>query len=129
MDYTKMVSYGQPEALAKLKEALKENKWGVLSDIDVKGVLKEKIGVEMESYDILDVCNPRLADRALKLNKKVGLVLPCKMAVYADEGKTNIGLYLPTRMLPAEIGGRQELMKLAEEAEAALKKIMDGLPG
>lgn len=80
MDYTKTVSYSQPETLSRLKEALKENRWGVLSDIDVKSILKEKVGADIESYNILDVCNPRLADQALKLNRKAGLVLPCKMA-------------------------------------------------
>lgn len=129
MDYTRTVSYSQPEALGRLKEALRENRWGVLADIDVKGVLKEKVGADIESYDILDVCNPRLADQALKLNKKAGLVLPCKMAIYSDGGETRVGLYLPTRMLPVEMEKREELMRLAEEAEGALKKVIDGLPG
>lgn len=128
MDYTKTVSYSQPETLSRLKEALKENTWGVLSDIDVKSILKEKVGADIESYNILDVCNPRLADQALKLNRKAGLVLPCKMAVYSDGGKTRVGLYLPTRMLPREMERHQELLKLAKEAEQSLKKVMDGLP-
>ena len=128
MDYTRTVSYAQPEAVARVKGALKENKWGVLSDMDVKAILKEKTGAEIESYNILDVCNPVLAEKALRLNKKAGLVLPCKMAVFSDGGKTNVGLYLPTRMLPAEMARRSELLELATEAEGSLKRIMDSLP-
>ena len=59
---------------------------------------------------------------------KAGLVLPCKMAVYPDDGKTKIGLYVPTKMLPREMERHQELLKLAEEAEGSLQKVTDGLP-
>lgn len=128
MDYTKTVSYNQPEALGKLKDALKENKWGIVSDIDMKGTLKEKIGVKIENYDILDVCNPGLAERALKLNKMAGLVIPCKMVVYSEGRSTKISLYLPTRMFPSEIAKYEELQKIAEEAEVSLKKVVDALP-
>lgn len=128
MDYTKAVTYSQPEALGKVKDALKENKWGVVSDIDMKATLKEKIGADVENYNILDVCNPRLAERALKLNKKAGLVLPCKMAVYSEGRSTKVSLYLPTSMFPREMAKYRELQKIAEEAELSLKKVVDALP-
>jgi uncharacterized protein (DUF302 family) len=120
----KQVDLDVQTALQKLKDALKENRWGVLGDIDVKAVLKEKLGVETEEYHILDVCNPRFADRGLKASKEAGLVLPCKMAVYADRGRTNVGLYLPTKQLPAELQGVPELKRLSEEAESSLKAVL-----
>ena len=127
IDYTKTVTQTQPDALGKLKDALRENKWGVVSDIDMRATLKEKIGADVESYNILDVCNPGLANQALKLNKKAGLVMPCKLVVYSEAGSTVVSLYLPTRMFPREIGKYQELQKLAEEAETSLKKVVDAI--
>lgn len=59
MDYSKTVTYAQPQALGRLKEALKEHRWGVVSDIDMKATLKEKVGADVENYNILDVCNPK----------------------------------------------------------------------
>lgn len=119
--------YSQPVALARLKESLKANKWGVLADIDVKAVLKEKIGVGIKNYNILDVCNPGFANEALETNKRVGLVVPCKMAVYLDKGKARISLYSPTRQLPADIEGHDRLVKIAETTEGSLKVLLDGV--
>jgi uncharacterized protein (DUF302 family) len=59
IDLTKEVNLKHGEALARVKEELKANKWGVLSDIDVKAVLKEKLGVDIENHNILDVLQPR----------------------------------------------------------------------
>lgn len=120
----RQVDVSHDAALLKLKEALRANKWGVLADMDLKVILKEKIGAEIEAYNILDVCNPRIASEGLKTSKEVGLVLPCKMVVYDEGGKTNVGLYLPTEQLPEELRRIPELRARAEEAESALKAIL-----
>jgi uncharacterized protein (DUF302 family) len=127
IDLTKEVNLKHGEALARVKEELKANKWGVLSDIDVKAVLKEKLGVDIENYNILDVCNPTLANQGLKISKTVGLILPCKMAVYGEDGKTKVGLYLPTKQLPSDLSSNPELRKLSEQAEASLKQIFENV--
>lgn len=129
IEYSRELSGPHPEVLDGVKLALSAGGWGVMSDIDVRKVMKEKRGAEMESYNILDVCNPRFAERALSLNRRAGLVLPCKMIVYSEGPGTKVSLYLPTKMLPKELGGRKELTDLAEEAEGSLKKVIDGLPG
>lgn len=108
----------------KLKETLKAKEWGILADIDLKATLKDKVGVDIEAYNILDVCNPGIASGGLKASKVAGLVLPCKMVVYDEGGKTNVGLYLPTKQLPDELRRIPELWANAKEAESSLKAIL-----
>ena len=121
------VKLSHEEAVLKLTETLKTNGWGVLTDIDLKATLKERAGVDVERYDILDVCNPKLAVEGLKASKEAGLVLPCKMVVYDEGGETFIGLYLPTKQLPEELRNMIVLQRIAEEAEASLKTLMRGV--
>ncbi|MFZ3382587.1 MAG: DUF302 domain-containing protein [Candidatus Methanoperedens sp.] len=127
IDYTKESKLSVKSAVEKLTEDLKANKWGVLSVIDVQKILAEKLGIEYDDYIILDVCNPGLAHQGLSINKLAGLILPCKIAVYSDKGKTKISLYKPTVALSTanSLTGYDKLSKLAIEAEAGLKKIID----
>ncbi len=127
IDYTKESKLSVKSAVEKLTEDLKANKWGVLSVIDVQKILAEKLGIEYDDYIILDVCNPGLAHQGLSINKQAGLILPCKIVVYSDKGKTKISLYKPTVALSTanSLTGYDKLSKLAIEAEAGLKKIID----
>lgn len=127
IDYTKETKLGVKSAVEKLTEDLKTNKWGILSVIDVKNILAEKLNVEFEDYFILDVCNPGLAHQGLMINKQAGLILPCKIIVYADKGKTKVSLYKPTVALSAasSLPGYDKLKQLAIEAEDGLKKVID----
>ncbi len=127
IDYTRESKLNVNTALEKLKKDLIDNKWGVLSIIDVKKILAEKLGVVSDDYIILDVCNPGLAHRGLTINKLAGLIIPCKIAVYSDKGKTKVSLYKPTVALSTagSLPGYDKLALLASEAEEALKKIID----
>lgn len=127
IDYTKETGLNVKSAVTKLTKDLTDNKWGVLSAIDVKKILAEKLNIEHEDYMILDVCNPGLAHRGLSINKQAGLILPCKIVVYADKGKTKVSLYRPTAALStaASLAGFDKLSKLAIEAEEELKNIID----
>ena len=127
IDYTKETKLGVKSTVEKLTEDLKTNKWGVLSVIDVKKILAEKLKVEYEDYIILDVCNPGLAYQGLTINKQAVLILPCKIIVYADKGKTKVSLYKPTVALSAasSLPGYDKLKQLAIEAEDGLKKVID----
>ena len=127
IDYTKESKLSVISAVEKLSEDLKANKWGVLSLIDVKKILAEKLKIEYDDYIILDVCNPGLAYQGLSINKQAGLVLPCKIIVYSDKGKTKVSLYKPTVALStaSSLSGYDRLSKLAIEAEEGLKKIID----
>lgn len=127
IDYTKETKLNVKSAVEKLTEDLKANKWGVLSVIDVKKIMSEKLNIESDDYIILDVCNPGLAHQGLSINKQVGLILPCKIIVYSDKGKTKISLYKPTVALStaSALPGYDKLSKLAIEAEDGLKKVIE----
>lgn len=98
-----------------------------MSVIDVKKILSEKLNIEYDDYFILDVCNPALAYQGLLINKQAGLILPCKIVVYSEKGKTKVSLYKPTVALgtASSLPGYDKLSKLAIEAEAGLKKVID----
>src|SRR5512137_2645192 len=74
------------EVLARIPEVLKEEGFGVLTRIDVKATLKEKIGVDFRRYQILGACNPKFAHQALSMEPSVGVLLPCNLAVYEKDG-------------------------------------------
>jgi uncharacterized protein (DUF302 family) len=82
----KVLDSGFDEALAQLPEALKTEGFGVLTEIDVRDTLKKKLDVDFRRYRILGACNPSLAHTVLGLNLDVGLMLPCNVVVYEDDG-------------------------------------------
>lgn len=127
IDHTKETKLSVNAAVEKLTNDLKANAWGVLSVIDVKKIMLEKLKIQHDDYIILDVCNPTLAHKGLSINKQAGLILPCKIVVYADKGKTKVSLYKPTVALStaSSLPGYDTLKTLAVEAEDALKKIVD----
>ncbi len=77
----KIVSKPFDAAVTEVTAKLKEQGFGVLSDIDVQGTLRSKIGAEIPNYRILGACNPRLAHEALKTEERLGVMLPCNVIV------------------------------------------------
>ncbi len=117
---------GFDEAVAKVEEALKEQGFGVLTEIDAKKVLKEKLGLERRPYKILGACNPNFAHRALDMEPEIGVLLPCNVLVYEKEG----GDIMVSAMNPeAALGlvGNPDIEEIAKEVrnriEAALEKL------
>ena len=100
-----------------------------LSNIDVKKIIKEKLGEDMNSYVILDVCSPRHAKKAIDVHKEVGLILPCKITVYEDlangMGKTVVSLYKPGEAI--KVLGFEDLRSLAEEVERELTEAVNAV--
>ncbi|HET8570063.1 MAG TPA: DUF302 domain-containing protein [Candidatus Limnocylindria bacterium] len=113
------------QAVDEVKEALKGEGFGILSEIDVKAVLKEKRGVDFRRYVILGACNPPLAEKAFAADLDVGLLLPCNVVVYEDDGGSRVEVADPIAML--EILGRPELRPIADEAKAKLERAVSGL--
>ena len=90
----------------RLREALKEQGFGVLTEIDVRATLQHKLGEEMEDYVILGACNPPLAHRALQVDRQIGLLLPCNVVVRADGADPIVEALDPQVM--SDVSGRPE---------------------
>ncbi|MGZ3584643.1 MAG: DUF302 domain-containing protein [Ktedonobacterales bacterium] len=113
------------QAIAQVKEALKAEGFGVLSEINVKQTLKEKIGVEMQPYVILGACNPQLAHRALTAEPEIGLLLPCNVVVRGEGDQARVDIADPEAML--SIVGKPELDEVAAEAKQRLQRVVAAL--
>lgn len=115
-------------AIAKVSEALKNEGFGVLTSIDVKNTLREKIGAEFRAYTILGACNPEIAHRALSANPNVGLVLPCNVTVEEVPGGSLVRFVNPRALLEGFKGeGRGAIEDLAADAADRLTRARDAL--
>jgi len=115
------------EAIPRVKEALKAEGFGVLTEIDVRRTLREKLGAEMEPYIILGACNPSLAHRALEQEPDIGLLLPCNVVVRTEGQGSRVEVADPQVMLG--IVGNKELNAVAEEAQKRLQRVVVSLGG
>jgi uncharacterized protein (DUF302 family) len=114
------------EARERIAEALKAEGFGVLTEIDVKNTLKQKIDVDFRRYTILGACNPKLAHRALSSKLDVGLLLPCNVTMYEDGDEVVITAVDPNAMM-AIFKDDEELCGVAEEAKGKLKRAIESL--
>jgi uncharacterized protein (DUF302 family) len=107
------------ETVAKVRDALREQGFGVLTEIDVRATMQDKLGAAMEDYIILGACNPPLAHRALSADRSIGLLLPCNVVVRAGNGETVVEAMNPLVM--TQVTGEPALAGVAEEAAARLR--------
>jgi uncharacterized protein (DUF302 family) len=114
------------EAIAMTEAALKEEGFGVITRIDIKATLKEKIGEEFRPYTILGACNPKLAHQALMIEDKVGTMLPCNVVVQATgDGRTEVAAVDPVASMQAI--DNPELTLAAQEVRAKLSRVIASL--
>jgi len=116
------------DAVARTREALAEQGFGVLTEIDVKATLKAKLGTDMEDYLILGACNPPLAHRAVEAHRQIGLLLPCNVVVRTDPD--HAGTVLVEAMNPAllvEVTGEPGLRPVADQVTDGLTAAIDSL--
>lgn len=123
--YKQVVDLPFPEAVSRLKDALKDEGFGVLTEIDLKAKFKEKLDKDFGEYLILGACNPSLAYGALEMDIDLGLLLPCNAVVYERDGKTVIALIDAEKML--SVTGSDELAGLATEVNEKLKRAMSSI--
>ena len=86
------------QAVSRVKELLQAEGFGVLTEIDVKKTMKQKLDAEFRKYVILGACNPTLAHRAFGVELEIGLLLPCNVIVYEDDGGAVVSIMAPSRL-------------------------------
>jgi uncharacterized protein (DUF302 family) len=124
--FSKKLNLGFDEAVDRTKAALKENGFGVLTEIDIKNTLKEKIGVDFRKYRILGACNPGYAHKALSSEGHIGLMLPCNVIVQEHEnGDVEVSAIDPVASMQAV--HNEGLIDVAGAVQALLKKTIDQL--
>ena len=113
-------------ALTALPDALATEGFGVLSNIDVAGTLRAKLGVDFRRYRILGACNPPLAHRALSAQLDIGVMLPCNVVVYEDGDHAVVAAVDPMQTVAAQ---SEALRPIADEVRARLARALDRLEG
>ena len=113
------------EAVEKTTAALKQHGFGVLTRIDVKNTLKEKIGAEFRPYVILGACNPHMAHQALQAEDKIGTMLPCNVIVQAVDGKSEVAAVDPVASMQAIENAALAAIatKVRDELKAAVQSL------
>ena len=123
--FSKTVDVPYEEAIEKVRAALKEEGFGVLSEIDIKEKLKEKLGVDFRRYVILGACNPALAYETLQQEIDIGLLLPCNVIVYEQDGRTVVSAVDAAKML--SVVGNTKLEATASQVNERLRRVIDSL--
>ncbi|WP_226581856.1 DUF302 domain-containing protein [Halobacillus litoralis] len=121
--YTVETSKGLQEAAESLEASLKEEQFGVLWNFDIKDKLNEKGLAFEKGFKVLEVCNPKEAQRILNENMMAGYFLPCKMVIYEDEGKTKIGMPKPTAL--TQMVEDDNIQAMASDIESRLIHCID----
>ncbi|MDH6145326.1 MULTISPECIES: DUF302 domain-containing protein [Kitasatospora] len=128
MDYGITITLDTPfeQTVDRVRAALAEQGFGVLTEIDVRATMQAKLGAEMEDYLILGACNPPLAHRALSAERQIGLLLPCNVVVRAaTDGGTLVEAMDPQLMV--KVTERAELREVADEAATRLRAALASL--
>jgi uncharacterized protein (DUF302 family) len=115
-----------PEAVARVRDALAGQGFGVLTEIDVAATMQAKLGKQLEDYVILGACNPPLALQALDAERSLGLLLPCNVVVRASDDAGTIVEILDPQVMVA-VTDRPELKAVADEAARRLDAVLTTL--
>lgn len=114
-------------SVEKVRAALQDQGFGVLTEIDVTATLKAKLGEQMEDYLILGACNPSLAHRALEVDRSLGLLLPCNVVLRATDGRTLVEIADPEMMV--NLTSNPALEPIAKDARDRLTLVVTALGG
>ncbi|MFE3111471.1 DUF302 domain-containing protein [Kitasatospora indigofera] len=113
------------EAVERVRAALAEQGVGILTEIDVQATLRAKLDEEIEEYVILGACNPSLAHRAIEVDRRIGLLLPCNVVVRAADGHTVVEVMDPQLMV--RVTEQLGLEAVADEAAGRLRAALGAL--
>lgn len=121
-----VVNLDYDQAVEQTMAALKQQGFGVLTEIDVKATMKKMLDADFRRYVILGACNPPLAFKALSTEREIGLLLPCNVIVYEnDDGGSTVSALNP--LVALTVAGSQVLVEVAEAATSKLKAALDTL--
>jgi len=123
--FLKNVDYSFDEAIEKITAELKEEGFGILTEIDVKGTLKKKIDVDFRNYKILGACNPPFAHKALQAENQIGIMLPCNVVVQENVDGNGIDVSVMNPMDAMSVVQNEEMGEIAEEVTKRLKSALD----
>jgi uncharacterized protein (DUF302 family) len=124
--FAKTLALGFDEAVRRTSEALKQEGFGIITEIDVKQTLKSKIGVDFRNYRILGACNPKLAHEALQIEDKIGTMLPCNVVVQEiSRNQTEIAAIDPVASMQAI--DNPQLKQAAQRVQVLLQKVIEAL--
>ena len=114
-------------AVQRARDELAKEGFGVLTEIDVKATLKQKLGVEFRPYVILGACNPPLSHRALEAERDIGLLLPCNVVVYAGDTPSSsvVAALDPVPLLG--LTGRSDMAPLARDVRARMERVLEAI--
>lgn len=116
------------DAVARTRDALAAQGFGVLTEIDMKATLKAKLDQDMENYLILGACNPPLAHRAVSIDRQIGLLLPCNVVVRTDPADdTRVLVEAMNPQLLVQVTGDPALQEVADEVTGKLRTAIDAL--
>jgi uncharacterized protein (DUF302 family) len=125
MDYgfSKTVDLSFDKAVDKVTEELRKEGFGILTEIDVKETMKKKLNVDFNNYKILGACNPPIAHKALQIEEKLGLLLPCNVIVYEKDTECIVSFFNP--MVMTQIIDNKELLEIAKEVKQKLLNALE----
>jgi len=126
--FSKTIDVSFDQALEMTRAGLLKEGFGVLSEIDIKEKLKEKLGVDFRRYVILGACNPPLAYKTLQEEINIGLLLPCNVIVYeADKPEQSVVAAVDAKAMLSVVGSNPTLDAVATEVNQKLKRVVDQL--
>ena len=123
--FSKTIDLPYEQAIEKVTAELKKEGFGVLTTIDVKETLKQKINVDFKKYTILGACNPLIAHKALQEEEDLGLLLPCNVVVYEKDNKTRVSIFDP--MVMTWIMENDNMKPIATEVQEKLQRVLKAI--
>jgi uncharacterized protein (DUF302 family) len=123
--FSKTVDLSFEDTINKVTEELKKEGFGILTTIDVKETLKNKIDVDFKKYTILGACNPPLAHKALLAEEEIGLLLPCNVIVYEKDDKSAVSVFDPSLM--SKVVENEKMNPIAEEVKEKLQRVFNNI--
>jgi uncharacterized protein (DUF302 family) len=123
--FSKTTDYTFSQAIEKVTDELKKEGFGILTTIDVKETLKNKINVDFKNYTILGACNPPIAHKALQTEEELGLLLPCNVVVYEKDNKIVVSIFDP--MMMTKVIDNDKMIPIANEVKEKLQRVLEAV--